>query len=87
MKALLVLSGAGIIATSLLNLGSPFKIHFFFFFCLFWVFVALHGLSLAAVSRGYFVVVCRLLTVVLSLVVEHKALGAQASVVVAHSLS
>ena len=85
MKALLVLSGAGIIATSLLNLGSPFKIHFFF--CLCWVFVALHGLSLAAVSRGYFVVVCRLLTVVLSLVVEHKALGAQASVVVAHSLS
>ena len=37
-----------------------------------WVFVAVHGLSLAAASRGYsLAVACRLLTDVASPVVEH----------------
>ena len=37
-----------------------------------WVFVAVHGLSLVAVSRGYSVAVHGLLIVVASLVAEHR---------------
>ena len=44
--------------------------HFFFFFWLCWVFVAVHGRSLVAESRGYSVVVRGLLVAVASLVVE-----------------
>ena len=37
-----------------------------------WVFVAIYGLSLAVLSRGYYLVaVLRLLTVAVSLVAEH----------------
>ena len=42
------------------------------------------GLSLAVESRGYVVVaMCRLLTVVVPLAVEHRLQGVRASVVVA----
>ena len=49
----------------------------FFFFCLRWVFVAVHGLSLVAVSGGYswgllFVAVHGLLIDVASFVKEHR---------------
>ena len=51
---------------------SKFLIIFKICFWLSWVFVAACGLSLAAVSGDYsLVVVCRLLTVVASLVVDH----------------
>ena len=44
----------------------------YLFFCLSWVFAAVHGLSLVAASGGLlFIAVCRLLTVVASLVAEH----------------
>ena len=43
----------------------------FIYFWLCWVFVAARGLSLVMVSRGYTVVVLRLLTAVVSLVAEH----------------
>ena len=48
---------------------------------LFWVFGALHGLSLVAVRRGYFVAVCGLLIATASLV-EHRLWGALAGSVV-----
>ena len=45
----------------------------FFYFCLPWVFAAAHSFSLAAGIRGYsLVAVCGLLTVVASLVAEHR---------------
>ena len=61
-------------------------IYLFFFvnFCLLWVFVALSGLSLVAVRRGYFVAVCGLLIATASLV-EHRLWGALAGSVVAAS--
>ena len=51
-----------------------FKNYFilFIYFCLCWVFVAMHGLSLVAASGGLlFIVVHELLIVVASLVAEH----------------
>ena len=45
---------------------------FIFYFWLHWVFVAVCGLSLVAASRGYSLVVLRLLTVVASLVLEQR---------------
>ena len=51
-----------------------------------WVFIAAHGLSLVAGSRGYSAAVMHRLTAVGSLVAEHWALG-EASVVAAHRLS
>ena len=58
-----------------LSLFSNFsmKKYFFFFFLLFEIFVAGSGqIALAAASRGYaLAVVCRLLIVVASLVMEH----------------
>ena len=42
------------------------------YFWLHWVFVAVCGLSLVAASRGYSLVVLRLLTVVASLVLEQR---------------
>ena len=61
-----------------------FTTKFFFFFWLFWVFVAVHRLSLSCDEWGLlFIAACELLTAVASLVVEHG----QASVVVAHVLS
>ena len=47
-----------------------FNIYFYFWLC--WVFVAVHRLSLAAVSRGYLVAVCGFLTAMASLVAEHR---------------
>ena len=44
---------------------------YLFNFWLYCVFVAVHRLSLVAVSRGYSVVMCVLLIVMASLVVEH----------------
>ena len=50
-----------------------FLINLFIYFWLLWVFVAVRGLSLVAVSGGYsFIVVHRLLIVVASLVAEHR---------------
>ena len=55
---------------------------FFFFFWLYWVFAAAHGLSLVAASEGCaLVVVLRLLVVLASLVAEHRPWGARASVI------
>ena len=46
---------------------------YFIYFWLRWVFVAAHGLSLVAASRGYSsVAVRRLLIAVASLVAEHR---------------
>ena len=43
-----------------------------FYFCLYWIFVAIRELSLAVASGGYSPAVgCRLLIVVTSLVPEH----------------
>ena len=50
-------------------------IYLFYLFCFWlrWIFVAVPGLSLVAVSGGYsFIVVHRLLIVVASLVAEHR---------------
>ena len=53
-----------------------------------WVFVAVCGLSLVVVSRGYsLAVVCRLLITGASLAAEHRFYGTWASVVVALGLS
>ena len=58
------------------------------FFWLCWVFIALHGLSLVAASRGYSLVeMCGLLFAVASLVAEQRLETMRASVVVAHGLS
>ena len=47
--------------------------HYLFIYWLCWVFVAAHGLSLFVASRGHsLVAVLRLLTVVASLVAEHR---------------
>ena len=52
---------------------SPFTIYLFVYSWPRWVFVAVYGLLLVAVSRGYSVVaVCRLLIAVASLAVEHR---------------
>ena len=52
---------------------------FIIYFWLCWVFAAACGLSLVALSRGYSLVVCGLLTAAASLVAEHGlcALGLQ----------
>ena len=55
---------------------------------LFWVFVAVHGLALAAASRGHsLLATCRLLGTLTSLVVEHGLQDMQASAVAARGLS
>ena len=63
--------------------------YLFIYFWLSWVFVAAHGLSLAAVSGGLlFVAICGLLIVVASLVAEqHRLWGAWASIVAAIGIS
>ena len=68
---------------------APFSlINQFVYFWLHWVFIAAQWLSLVASSGGYsLVVLCRLLTVVASLVAKHRLQGMQASVVVAHGIS
>ena len=48
--------------------GTLFFLNKFIYFCLRWVFVAVHGLSLGGLP---FVVVCGLLIAVASLVAEH----------------
>ena len=64
-----------------------FKIVFIYFW-LCWVIVAARELSLVAESRGYLLVaVCKRLTVVASLVEEHRLYGVWAVVVVACGLS
>ena len=62
-----------ILHLSLFSNFSMKKYFFFFFFLLFEIFVAGSGqIALAAASRGYaLAVVCRLLIVVASLVMEH----------------
>ena len=60
---------------------------FFFFFWLRWVFIAACGLSLGAASRGYSSLRCAGFSLRWLLVVEHGALGARVSVVVARGLS
>ena len=52
-----------------------------------WLFVAVHGLSLVAVSGGYSVAAHGLLIAVASLVVEHRLQGVWTSVVVTRGLS
>ena len=47
-------------------------IYFIIYFWLHWVFIAAHGLSVVAASRGYSVVVCGLLIAMASLVEEHQ---------------
>ena len=64
-----------------------FSFFFFFNFWLCWVFVAVHGLSLVAESRGYsLVAVHRLLIAVTSVAAEHRLYSARASVVGAPGL-
>ena len=61
--------------------GIFLKISFIYLFWLHWVFVAMSGLSLVAVSGGYApAVIHRFLITVASLVVEHRlnACGARA---------
>ena len=73
---------------SLLSLALSY--YFFFFlicFWLHWVFIAVRGLSLAVANGGYSVAVRRLLIAVASLCCGARALGVQASGVVAHGLS
>ena len=63
------------------QLGEKISERLFFFLC--WVFIAAQGLSLVVGSEGYsLVAVLRLLTVVASLVAEHRLQGTWASVVV-----
>ena len=51
---------------------SVILIALYIYFWLYWVFVAVCGLSLVAVSEAYFLVaVCRLLIAMTSLAVEH----------------
>ena len=63
------------------------KINLFIYLWLRWVFIAAHGLSLVVASGGLlFVAVRGRLTAVASLCFGARALGAQASVVVARGL-
>ena len=62
-------------------------IYLFIYFWLRWVFVAARGLSLVAASGGSFSLRCVGLTVVALLCCGARALGTQASVVVARGLS
>jgi len=58
----------------------PFENYYFIYFWLLWVFVAVRGLSLVAMSRGYsLVAVRRLLITLASLVVELGLEGLWAS--------
>ena len=53
-------------------LGCFLKINLFIYFCLFWVFVAAHGLSLVAARGGYLSLRCMgFLLAVVSLLVEY----------------
>ena len=57
---------------SLIQFVFFFFLRFIYLFWLLWVFVAAHRLSLVAASGGYsLVVVCRLLIMVASLIVEY----------------
>ena len=50
-----------------------FNIYLFICFWLYWAFIAVHGLSLVAMTEGYsLVLMLRLLTAVTSLVLEHS---------------
>ena len=52
--------------------NASFQKYLFIYFWLHWVFVAVHGLSLAVASGDYsLVVVCGLVTVLVPLVAEH----------------
>ena len=65
-----------------------FKKYVCIYFWLCCIFTAEHGLSLAGVSGGHsLVAMCRLLTEVASLVVEHRLSGSWASAVLGHGLS
>ena len=56
-----------------MKLGSSLFIYLFIYLWLPWVFIAVQGLSLVAKSRGHSLVVMQgLLSVVASLVAEHK---------------
>ena len=58
-----------------------------FYFCLHWVFVTAHGLSLVAACGSYSLVSVRGLLIVLASLIAEQGLGMWASVVVAHGLS
>ena len=63
-------------------------VYLFVYFCLCWLFVAAHGLSLVVVSRGYSLVLLPgLLTVLASLDAEHGLSDSLASVTVMHTLT
>ena len=54
-------------------MGNHFLINLFIYFWPHWVLIAVHGLSLVAVSRGYSLIEAYgLLIVVASLVAEHR---------------
>ena len=57
-----------------------------FNFWMFWVFVAVHGFSLVAVSGGYSLVVVSWLLIVVASLVEHRLYSARALAVVVHGL-
>ena len=64
-----------------------FKIYLFIYFWLHWVFVAVHGLSLVAVSGGYSSLRCAGFSLPCLLLLWRAGCSAQASVVVARRLS
>ena len=67
------------------GLGPNPEITDFFFFCLYWLFIAAHELSLVTTNGGYsLVAVLRPLTAVASHGAEHELWGAQTSAGVAH---
>ena len=53
---------------------------------MFWVFVAVHGFSLVAVSGGYSLVVVSWLLIVAASLVEHRVYSSRALAVVVHGL-
>ena len=63
------------------------KFILFIYFWLCWVFVAVHGLSLVEVSGGYSSMRCAVFSLQWLLFCGARALGTQASVVVARGLS
>ena len=70
---------------SVYSITAQFLVGFFFFFWLYWVFVAAQTLVWA--SGGSLVVIHKLLIEVYSFVVVHRHQGTQASVFVVHGLS
>ena len=73
MLSFLICKMALMILTFMGTLSYYYFLNLFIYFWLHWVFVAVHGLSLVGGEWGLlFIVVCRLLIAVASLVVEHR---------------